>query len=678
MSKANPDAGEAGSAVDEEIRVGVFVCHCGLNIAQTVDCKAVAEYAATLPNVVVSRENIYSCADPGQIQIMEDIKEFGLNRVVVAACSVKMHGPTFMNVCDEAGLNPYLFQMVNIREHCSWVHMQEKEGATAKARDQVRMAVAGVTFASPLQDRTVSMERSALVIGGGVAGLQAAVDMADAGYPVYLVEKSYYLGGIANQLHRLFDNRERISCVLMPLIMKAYNHPRINIYTGTQVEEISGYVGNFRVTMKVGSRFVNEACDCCGACSEVCPRETADEFQAGMSIRKAIYLPDPQAIPQRYCVDDDLCNDCGDCEDACPKGAIDIGQSARLEKMKVGAIVLAIGNEPYLPGPGNRWSYDGENDVFTSLELERMLSRAGPTSAVPRRRTDGKVPGSVAFLQCVGSRDEEHPWCSRICCMNTIKEALAIKEKVPQTSVSVYHSDIRLYKKEHEEIYRRAREAGVVFMRAAVEGVAHENGALVVTARDDTLHEATSLEADMVVLACGMGRSGDASGLQDMLKVPTSSDGFMLEAHPKLRPLETAIDGVMLAGSCQFPKDIGDCLLQASGAAAKCLGLMSRDEITLDAIISTIDGEKCTGCMVCVKKCPFGAIVTEEYEVDGKKKRKARVIEASCKGCGVCASRCRQGAVTAHGFTDEQVLAQIDAALEEDPGGKVLALVCHW
>jgi len=666
--------------VEEEVRIGVYICHCGLNIAQTVDCAAVAQYAATLPNVVISKENMYSCADPGQIQTRSDIEEFNLNRVVVAACSVKMHGSTFMNVCEEAGLNPYLFQMVNIREHCSWVHMQDKEGATRKAMDQVKMAVAGVTHAAPLEDRIVSMHHSALVVGGGVAGLQAALDIANAGYHVYLVEKSHYLGGMSNQHYRMFDRMERISCVVTPLIMKVVNHHMISVYTGAEVQNITGYVGNFRVSTKVNPRFISAACDCCGKCEEVCPVTAPNEFEAGLSERKAIYIPDRQSIPNLYRVDDNICDECEACLEVCPQNAINIEHaSARMDSFAVGAIVLGVGADVYVPPEGNRWGYDGRGNVFTSLEMERMLLKAGPTGGKPVRRTDGEMPARIAFVQCVGSRDPgENPWCSRICCMNTIKEALSIKARFPQIMVSVYHRDIRLYKKEHEDLYREARDGGVVFMRADVTEVSDNAGRPRVHAADEVLGEQTVQEVDMVVLATGLTRSADAQKFQDMLKVPNSADGFFLEAHPKLRPLETAIDGVMLAGSCQFPKDIADSMLQASGAAAKCLGLLSKEQIMLDAIISTIDQDKCNGCLVCVKKCPFSAITTDEREVDGKMKKRARVIEASCKGCGVCAARCKQGAVEAHGFTDEQLYAQIDAALEEDPGSKILALVCHW
>ncbi len=665
--------------MEEEVRIGVYVCHCGLNIAQTVDCAEVAEYASTLPNVVVAKENMYSCADPGQIQIKEDIKEYNLNRVVVAACSVKMHGPTFMNVCEEAGLNPYLFEMVNIREHCSWVHMQDKDGATRKAKDQIRMAVERIQYNRPLQDRLVPVNRKALVIGGGVAGLQCALDIAEGGYPVYLVDKQPYLGGMAVGMDRLFDNMERVSCVVNPLIMKVINHPLIHVYTSCEVENITGYVGNFHVSLKVTPRKVNENCNACGLCTEACPIQAKNEFDRGLSERRAIYLPHPQAIPYLYYIDKELCDGCGACVEICPQKAIELDMEEIEESIDVGTIVVAIGAQPYCPPEGNRWGYDGAGDIFTAPELERMLHPMGPTKGRPLRRTDGQMPSSIAFIQCVGSRDpQENPWCSRICCMNTIKEALIIKYRFPSIKISVYHNDIRLYKKNHEDAYRLARDWGVIFMRSQVEKVVEKDGTLEVRAHDAIIGETTSQEVDMVVLATGLVRSDDAQRYQDMLKIPSSADGFMLEAHPKLKPLETAIDGVMLAGLCQFPKDVGDAILQASGSAAKCLGLLSKDQIKLDAIISTIDQEKCTGCLVCVKRCPFSAIVTDEVEIEGKKRKRARVIEASCKGCGVCAARCKQKAVEAQGFTDDQIFAQIDAALEENPEDKILALVCHW
>ncbi len=665
--------------MEEEVRIGVYVCHCGLNIAQTVDCAEVAQYASTLPHVVVAKENMYSCADPGQIQIKEDIKEYNLNRVVVAACSVKMHGPTFMNVCEEAGLNPYLFEMVNIREHCSWVHMQDKEGATRKAKDQIRMAVERIKYNRPLQDRLVPMNQAALVIGGGVAGLQSALDIAEAGYPVYLVEKKPYLGGAAVGLDRLFDNMERVSCVVNPLIMRVSNHPRIHVYTYTEIENITGYVGNFQVSLKIAPRKVKESCDACGRCVDACPLQSKNDFDWGLSEKKAIYLPYPEAVPHLYCIDSELCDGCGSCAEICPQDAIDLEMEEKLESISVGTIVVALGAQPYIPPDNNRWGYDGAGDVFIAPELERMLHPQGPTQGRPLRRTDGQMPTSIAFIQCVGSRDpQENPWCSRICCMNTIKEALTIKYRYPSIRISVYHNDIRLYKKNHEDAYRLARDWGIIFMRSKVEEITEKDGKLEVRAKPEIIDEETFQEVDMVVLATGLIRSADAQRHQDMLKIPSSADGFMLEAHPKLKPLETAIDGVMLAGTCQFPKDVGDSMLQASGSAAKCLGLLSKNQIKLDAIISSIDQDKCTGCLVCVKRCPFSAIVTDEVEIDGKKRKRARVIDASCKGCGVCAARCKQGAVEAQGFTDQQIFAQIDTALEEKPEEKILALVCHW
>ncbi|WP_287153348.1 CoB--CoM heterodisulfide reductase iron-sulfur subunit A family protein [Candidatus Solincola tengchongensis] len=679
-----PEIAEAGpepetEESEEELRIGVYVCHCGLNIAQVVDCAAVAEYAATLPDVVVARENMYSCADPGQIQIKEDIAAYGLNRVVVAACSVKMHGPTFMNVCQEAGLNPYLMMMANIREHCSWVHRDDPEGATRKAMEQVKMAVAKVRHAHALHDRYVPVKRAALVIGGGMAGMQAALDMADAGYPVFLVEREPFLGGRAAQLLRTFDHMERMSCLVSPLAMKVLNHPLIRVFTLTEVESISGYVGNFQVRLARRPRYVGESCDACGACAEACPVAVPDPFQVGMAERKAIYLPHPQAAPYLYCVDEEACTRCGACAEACPRSAVDLGMEGGEETVEVGAVVLAVGAQPYRPPEENPWSYDGKSDVFTSLEMERMLHPLGPTGGKPLRRSDGRLPESLAFIQCVGSRDPEgNAWCSRICCMNTIKQALILKALYPSVRIYVYHRDIRAYKKDHEDLYRLARDQGVIFLRAPVREVVPGEGGLVIHAYDEVMRRPVRQEVDMVVLATGMVRRDSVQRLQDMLKVPSSADGFLMEAHPKLRPLETAITGVMLAGSCQFPKDLGDCLLQGSAAAAKCLGILGKEEMRLDAIIAHVNPERCNGCLVCFKRCPFSAIVVDEVEVDGKKRKRARVIEASCKGCGICAARCKQKAIEARGFSDPEIFSQIDAALEEDPGGKVLALVCHW
>ncbi len=663
----------------EAPRIGVYICHCGLNIASTVNCAEVAEYASTLADVAVSRENMYSCADPGQNQIKDDIRDYKLNRVVVAACSVKMHGPTFMRACEEAGLNPYLFEMANIREHCSWVHMKDKEGGTRKAMDQVRMAVAKARYLKPLEDRLVPVTRAALVVGGGVAGMSSALDIAEAGFPVYLAEKSASLGGNALRLERVFDRLERAGCLVSPLAMETMAHPLITVMPLTQVAETDGYVGNFDVTLRTSPRRVTSVCDACGRCAEVCPVEVPDEMQAGLATRKAIYLPSRRAVPQLYCVDEEACDHCGKCEEACPLGAIQLDQEEEDTRIQVGAVVLATGAKPYQPPEQNPWGYKEGGDVLTTPELERMLDPLGPTGGALQRPSDGSTPSHVAFIQCVGSRDPEgNEWCSRICCMNTIKQSILMKKRYPETQVSVYHHDIRAYKKEHEDLFRLARELGVTFLRAKVEGVSRSGPGLMVRAADDILKKTTEQAVDMVVLAVGLIPGTETEGLKDMMKVPLSGDGFFAENHPKLRPLETVIDGVMLAGCCQSPKDLGDSISQADGAAAKALGLLTKDQIQLDAIISHVDQELCSGCLICVKKCPFKAVVTDEVQVGEKIKKRARVVEAACKGCGVCAARCPKDAIEAQSFTDAQIFAQIEAALENDPGDKILALTCHW
>ncbi|MHB8781493.1 MAG: 4Fe-4S binding protein [Candidatus Geothermincolia bacterium] len=659
-------------------RIGVYVCHCGLNIASTVDCAAVANYAAKLPDVVVARENMYSCADPGQNQIKNDIRDLQLDRVVVAACSVKMHGPTFMRCCADAGLNPYLVEMANIREHCSWVHMKDREGATAKARDQVKMAVAKARYLKPLTDRSVPVTKAALVVGGGIAGTRAALDIADAGFPVYLAEKEPWLGGHTARLERVFDRMDRAACLIGPLAMQVAGHERIQVMTSTQVVEADGYVGNFDMKLRREDRGVGEDCDGCGICAGVCPVDVPDEAQAGMAMRKAIYHPGDRAVPTAYCIDRVACNGCGSCVQACPRGAIALDGESIEGRVKVGAVILATGARPAQPKAGNDHGYASIPGVVTSVELERLLDLEGPSEG--RLSWDGReVPQNIAFIQCVGSRDPDgNAWCSRVCCMNTVKQALLIKSRYPDSSVSVYHADIRAYKKEHEDLYRLAREQGVSFLRAAVDQVDGTDDGIVIHARDTVLRRVTEQSVDMVVLAVGMEPGADTEALKDMFKVPLSGDGYFQENHPKLRPLETVIDGVMLAGTCQAPKDTGDSVSQADGAAAKAMGLLSKDHIQLDAIISTIDQEACSGCLICVKKCPFKTVVTDEVKVGEKVKKRARVVEAGCKGCGVCAARCPKNAIEAQGFTDEQVFAQIEAALEEDAPDKILAITCHW
>ncbi|MFZ5452006.1 MAG: hydrogenase iron-sulfur subunit [Thermodesulfobacteriota bacterium] len=659
----------------EEIRLGIYICHCGLNIASVLDPEALAAQVKKLPGVAACRHHLYTCSEAGQLEIKKDIEKRGVNRLLVAACSPKLHEATFRRLLVESGLNPYLLEMVNIREQCSWVHAQEPQAAQAKALELINMGLAKVQCAQPLAARLVPVTRQALVVGGGPAGLRAALDIAHAGFPVVLVEREPILGGMANQLHRTFPQGETALSLINPLMAAVTLHPGIRVLTASEVVEVSGYVGNFQVTVRRAPEMVSESCDLCGHCSQVCPIEVPGEMEEGLNPRQAIYLPSPKAFPARYVVDREYCDNCGLCVPACPRQALDLAAGETQETLAVGAIVVATGFRPFEP-KGSRYEFwAAQEKVLTSVALERLLDPYGPTGGKLLLSGAEIAPQDVAFVLCVGSREEKgNRYCSRVCCPTALKQALELKARFPEARLRLYYRDIRTTKKDWEELYAKAREAGILMIRGEVTGIsAAADGRLVLTAHNELLGGASEDRLDLVVLAVGMA-PGNGLPLKEVLKLPVGEDGFFLEAHSKLRPLETVLDGVFLAGACQGPKDLAETLAQASGAAAKVLGLFAHEAITLDSVICTVDPEKCVGCGSCLQECSYQAV---EMVGEGKEK-KARIIEAACKGCGACAGACPSGAVIAKGFTDEMIFNQIDAALAVEPEKKVLVFCCNW
>jgi len=667
----------------EEIRIGVFVCDCGLNIAGSVDCDAVREYAETLPGVVVAVENKYTCADPGQEEIKANIQEHRLNRVVVASCSPRMHEPTFRKCIAEAGLNPYLLEMANIREQCSWVHLHDRETATSKAKDIVKIAVAKARLLQPQDDTEIPVIDRALVIGGGVAGIQAALDLADAGHSVYLVEKQPSIGGVMAQLDKTFPTMDCSICVLGPKMMDVGRHPRINLMTNSEVEEISGYVGNFRARVRKKARYVDETlCNSCERCAEVCPVVIPDEFQQGFASRKAAYIPFPQAVPSSYLIDMERClgNNpitCDKCVDVCEKECIDLNMQDEVVELDVGVIIMATGMDVYDPTVLDEYGYTRFENVITTLEFERLICGGGPTEGKLVRPSDRQAPQRIGFIQCVGSRTENrgNPYCSNVCCMNTIKDSLLIHEHYPDTEVSVFYVDIRAYGKGFEDLYRRSKEIGVRYIRGLpgelIENPESKN--LKIRVENTTTSKVEEYELDMVVLSVGLQPSEDLKRLTGIINISQTADGFVMEAHPKLRPVDAPTPGIFFAGSVEAPKDIKDSVTQAGAAVARSSILLSAGSVRGDAIKAVVDLEKCNSCGVCARVCPFGAI-----DVDTKAKTGAKVITAACAGCGACAAECRFDAMTIRHFEDEQILAQIDAALEDEPEKKIVTFLCNW
>ncbi|MFC1939557.1 CoB-CoM heterodisulfide reductase HdrA2 [Chloroflexota bacterium] len=669
--------------IQEELRIGVFVCDCGLNIAGSVDCEEVREWAEKLPGVVVSFRNKYTCADPGQEEIKKYIGDYKLNRVVVASCTPRMHEPTFRNCVAEAGLNPYLLEMANIREQCSWVHLHDRQAATEKAKDIVKIAVNKARLLQPQEELEIPVTDRAIVIGGGVAGIQAALDLADAGHQVYLVEKQPSIGGIMAQLDKTFPTMDCSICVLGPKMMDVGRHPRIKLMTCSQIEEISGYVGNFKVQIRKKARYVDEAeCNSCGKCAEVCPVVVPDEFQQGFSSRTAAYIPFPQAVPSAYIIDMEKClgNNpitCGKCLDVCEKECIDLNMQDELVEIDVGIIIVATGMDVYDPAALDEYGYTRFENVITTLEFERLICGGGPTEGKLVRPSDRQIPKRIGFIQCVGSRTENrgNPYCSNVCCMNTIKDSLLIDEHYPDTEVYVFYMDIRAYGKGFEDLYRRSKEVGVHYIRGlpgeVTEDPATKN--LKVRVENTTTSKVEEHELDMVVLSVGLQPSDDLKHLTNIINISQTADGFVMEAHPKLRPVDAPTPGIFFAGSVEAPKDIKDSVTQAGAAVARGSILLNSGVIRGEAIKAIVDPEKCNSCGVCARVCPFGAI-----EVDIKAKTGADVITAACTGCGACAAECRFGAITIQHFQDEQILAQISAALEEEPEEKIISFLCNW
>jgi heterodisulfide reductase subunit A len=561
-------------------KVGVYVCHCGINIAGTVDVEAVTEFAQQLSNVVVARNYQYMCSDPGQALIKQDIEELGLDKVVVAACSPRMHEPTFRAVVQEAGINPYFFEQANIREQCSWVH-EEGVDTTEKAKRLVAAAVAKASLYRPLAEREVGVIPAALVIGGGIAGLEAALDIAEAGYRVYLVEREKRLGGHMAQLNRTFPTLESAAELLSQTISQVQEHPNIEVMTASEVIEVEGYVGNFAVK-------------------------------------------------------------------------VEGGQVGNLSELEVGAIIVATGYEPFDPHLKPEFAYGIYDNVITSLELEQLSSPSGPTSG--KIEVNGRQPKDVVFIKCVGSRDKNlgNEYCSRVCCMYTAKQSYLVKEQIPDANVTIFYMDVRAFGKGFEEFYDRVRTEGIQYRRGNASEIYRKGDRLVVRAEDTLLSETLELEADLVVLAVGMVPRHDVKDVASLLKLSRSPDGFFLEAHPKLRPIDTTTDGVFLAGTCQGPKDIADTVAQAKAAASSALIPLSRGRVKVESIVSIVNQEICSGCGLCEELCPYGALSLHPW------KGIMTVNQVLCKGCGACAAACPSGAITLSHFTHDQILAQLE------------------
>jgi heterodisulfide reductase subunit A len=668
--------------IAEEPRIGVYVCHCGLNIAGSVDCGEVSKFAATLPHVVLAQDNLYTCSDQGQEAIKKDIKEHELNRVVVASCSPRLHEPTFRKACEDAGLNKYLFEMANIREHCSWVHLYDRQAATEKAKDLVKMAVAKAALLEPAEEAEVPINRSTLIIGGGVAGIQAALDLADTGYQVYLVEKEPSIGGMMARIDKTFPTMDCSICILAPKMSDVGHHPGIELLTNSEVAEVKGYIGNFNVKVARKPRYVTKDCSACGECAKVCPIIAPNEFDVGLATRHAIYSPFAQAVPATYIIDMNLCLNkdgvvvCDKCMKACERKAIQYEMKPETVELEVGTIIVATGADVFDPSVLPNYGYGKLPNVITSLEFERLINAGGPSHGHLLRPSDMQIPKRVVFVQCVGSRSDRQGklYCSNVCCMNTIKDSLLIKEHWPDTEIYVFYVDIRAYGKGFEDLYKRARKAGVKFIRGLPSEIREDKRThnLWLTGENTLQSELYRINVDMAILSVGLESRKDSEMIQRLLTLSRNQDGFFLEAHPKLRPVDAATGGIFFAGCAEGPKDIRDSVTQASAAAARAGILMAKGKVTVEAITPIAFPDKCKACGLCVKVCPYNAITLD------KANKRINVVEAACGGCGTCAAECPFGALTQSHFTDEQIISQIDAVTEHDANKKIIAFCCNW
>ncbi len=657
-------------------RIGVFVCWCGSNISATVDVVKVAETLRHEPNVIISENYQYMCSENGQALIRNAIKEHNLTGIVVCSCSPRMHENTFRKTAESAGINPYMVEIANIREQVSWIHKDIDE-ATEKAVILGRTAIAKLRLNAPLTAGESPVIKRALVIGGGIAGIQSALDIAEAGYEVDIVEQSPTIGGNMAKLDKTFPTLDCAACILTPKMVDCAQNEKIDIMTFSEIEDVKGFVGNFKVQIRRKARFVNEkTCTGCGICTQKCPSKRGlNEFNMGLNNRPAIYIPFAQAIPNVAIIDPEQCikiknGKCGLCEMQCPTKAIDYTMKDEIIEREYGAIVVATGFKPISLENFNEYGYSTYKDVVSSLEFERIMNAAGPTNGKLVRPSDGKHPHVITFIQCVGSRDTSgcgKPYCSKICCMYTAKHAMLVREKYPDTEVHVFYIDVRTPGKNYDEFYRRAVEQyGVDYIKGMVGKVYKDGDKLMVQGSDLLTNEQIVIPSDMVVLAAAIEPNPSVRKIATLLTTSIDTNNFLTEAHAKLRPVESPTAGIYLSGICQGPKDIPETVSQASACAAKVIGLLAKDKLKGNPCVAHSNEEICSGCSVCGNVCPYGAItyVDKEYRIGGGKteiRRVAQVNEAVCQGCGACTVTCPSGAMDLKGFANKQIMAEVDA-----------------
>ncbi|MHA1264679.1 MAG: hydrogenase iron-sulfur subunit [Candidatus Helarchaeota archaeon] len=661
-------------------KIGIFLCACGTNIGAIIDLEKVKAYFRKIPEYHVF-DDLYLCSEAGLNKIRESLKDAKIDRAVIAACTPKLHQELFRRVISELGIDPNFVEIANIREQASWVHKSDPEGATKKVIDLVKMAIARVKEAKKLRKSLMSIEKSALVIGAGIAGIQASLTIADAGYKVYLVEKGASIGGHMAMYDKVFPTFDCAICILAPLMVEVSRHPNIILLTNSEVKQVGGVKGNFQIKVVQHPRFIDEEkCvgSCIDICSQNCPVEVPDEYNRGYATRKAIYLPFPQAIPYLAQIDPDTCIGCQVCEAMCPREAIDFHQQKKSISFEVGAIIAATGFQTLDPTPFEIFGYGEYENVLVSLEIERMLSPTGPTNGQIVIPSSGQIPKKVAFQLCVGSRNMQemaHSYCSGICCMYTIKHAIEIARRNEETHIYIFYTDIRTPGKGYEEFYLKAQQMkNIHFIRGRASEILEDpkTKQLTIRAEDTLLCEIIELsEIDLVILATAIEPSKNTMELANLLRISTNHDGFYQEEHPKLKPETASIPGIYIAGCIQGPKDIQTSILQAEAAAAKVIGMIQQDKLEIDIFAPTINPDLCQRCLLCELSCDKNIIEIKKDQI--------KINELGCAGCGTCSAVCPNNAIDCDVFSNAQIEGQLQACLEDKSEFPlIIGFFCNW
>lgn len=636
-----------------KIDLGVFICSCGGNISDTVDVERVKKVLSGECKYIGINEHI--CSHEGQKNIIHKIKKENLKRIVIAACSLNLHRKVFEELIEKADINPHFLERVNIREHCSWVH-NDSDAATEKAIALIKGGMEKLAERKEVEIKHVNIQDRVLVIGGGVAGITAALELS-SNHEVILVEKNPYLGGNMMRLTKTYPTFDCSQCILLPKIVKVMQDPNIRIMTLSQVMGVEGHPGNYEVTVKQSPRYVNEdKCVLCGNCEKVCPVDVSDEFELGLKKRKAIYLPHHQAVPSAYCLDIENCIKCKRCLEVCSADAINFASNDKLHKLSVGAILVATGYQLFDVSKLGEFRYRQCPDVITSLELERFLFPDGPTKGQIIRLSDGKTPKRIAFLNCIGSRDSERgmPYCSKICCMYAMKEAQMLRDMLKDVDISIYYTDIRAGGKGYEEFYLDTQKKGIKFIRGKASGINQVGARLVVKAENTLRGEVTAEEFDLVVLCPALLGSNEINELAQILNVSTNMGGFLMEKYPKLHPVDLNEEGIYACGTALGPKEIHETRIESLAAATRINGFLSKGEVKIKPTHIEIDPDLCDRCGKCIEICPK-VIYLEKGEV--------KVDTISCWGCGLCIPECEKNAIDFSLNNDLELKAEIKGVL---------------